>query len=103
MELFVSCLISFLSLFTSSPPLPITIPGLAVYIVTVTVLEVLLISILEIPPLGNLARRYFLILTSSSSPLANDSPANQVDFQFLFIWSLKPTGCVFCPNYYPLI
>ena len=101
--LFVSCLNSFFSLLTSSPPLPMTIPGLAVCIVTETFFDVLLISTFEIPALGSLKLIYFLILTSSSSDSAKlFFSANHVELHDFLTFNLKPTGCVFCPKLFPL-
>ena len=91
----VNCLTSSFSLFTSSPPFPITIPGLAVCMVIVIVLDVRLISTFEIPAFGRRAFKYLRILTSPSSSVAKEFSVNHVDFQFLLTCNLNPTGCVF--------
>ena len=80
-----------------------TIPGLAVCIVTETFFDVLLISTFEIPALGSLKLIYFLILTSSSRDSAKlFFSANHVELHYFLTFNLKPTGCVFCPKLFPL-
>ena len=77
MSLGESCFNSFFKRFTSSPPLPMIIPGRAVCIKTVTTFDVLVISILETPALGRRSFKYYLILTSSSNSFEEDVPARQ--------------------------
>jgi len=52
----------FLSASISAPPLPITTPGLAVWMIILTLSEALSISIFEIPAAYNLFLRNFLML-----------------------------------------
>src|SRR5512133_2337278 len=88
---------SSFSLSTSCPPLPMMIPGRAVFTVTVISLSVLSIMILEMLAFASLALRYSLILVSSTSLSEKSLPPNQFESQPLIMPNLLPIGFTFCP------
>ena len=77
-----------------------TIPGLAVCIVTATSLVSRSISTLDMPASSYMVSILRRIFTSSLTRAAYSGPlpANQVACQSFVIPTRKPLGCIFCPN-----
>ncbi|OPZ55763.1 MAG: hypothetical protein BWY89_01258 [Bacteroidetes bacterium ADurb.BinA012] len=104
MFIWTSFLVIFLSssfsLSTSCPPLPMMMPGRAVFTVTVMSLRVRSMTIFERLALASLAFRYSLILVSSTSLPEKSLPPYQFESHPLMIPILLPIGFTFCPIVY---
>ena len=89
---------SSLILSISSPFLPITIPGLAVWIRTLALSAVLSISILLTEACASfLVRCSLTSISLRRFSVYLDFSAYQLEVCFVVIPNLKPVGCTFCP------
>ena len=89
---------SFLIFSISSPPRPITTPGLEVLIITFVLFLFLSITIFETEEPFNLFSKYSLILMSVFNTIEKSLfGAYHLLSQSLLIPLLNPTGLTFCP------
>ena len=99
-SLSVSACTSFLSCSTPAPRLPMTMPGLAVWMLIFALLAARSTSTSATPAWSSLVLMNRLRRMSSCSHFAYCFCSYHLEFQLLMMPSRNPTGCVFCPMLY---